>query len=317
MIKKALARALSLFLVLGSFSSLAPAAMAAQGSNTGRLVGTVTTPQGEVIGGATVTVTDTQTGKEVTNTTTGEGTFAFANLNIGNYTVKVSAPGFKTHTATEVKIDVGKEYNLNVPLEVGAVSENVTVTAGAEVINASNAELSNTVSAQQIKELPLNGRNPLSLIGLQPGTSQNGATNTVINGQRSSFTNITRDGVNVQDNFIRANATDFIPDRPNVDDVSEFTIVTQNAGAELGNGSSQIQLVTPRGGNQFHGAGYIYNRNSAFSANSFFNNASGNFADGRPKVPLPFLNRNQFGGSGSGPIVKEKFFFFGAYEGFR
>src|SRR5262245_22589781 len=128
MIKKALARALSLFLVLGSFSGLAPAAVAAQGSNTGRLSGTVTNPQGEVIGGATITVTDNQTGKEITLTTTGEGTYAFPTLNIGTYTVKVSAPGFKTHTATELKIDVGKEYNLNVTLEVGAVSENVTVT---------------------------------------------------------------------------------------------------------------------------------------------------------------------------------------------
>jgi len=101
---------------------------------------------------------------------------------------------------------------------------------------------------------------------LQAGSSSNSAQSTTINGQRSSFTNITRDGVNVQDNFIRSNAVDFIPDRPNVDDTGEFTVVTQNAGCDLGYGASQVQLVTPRGSNTFHGAGYIYNRNSKFSA---------------------------------------------------
>src|SRR5205085_10332913 len=133
-----------------------------------------------------------------------------------------------------------------------------------------------------IIELPLNGRNPLSLVLLQAGSSSNSAQSTTINGQRSSFTNITRDGVNVQDNFIRSNAVDFIPDRPNVDDTGEFTVVTQNAGADLGYGASQVQLVTPRGSNTFHGAGYIYNRNSKLAANDFFRNAN--------KQVRPFLN---------------------------
>ncbi|HEY0728288.1 MAG TPA: hypothetical protein VGD38_09480, partial [Pyrinomonadaceae bacterium] len=133
--------------------------------------------------------------------------------------------------------------------------------------------------------------------------------------------NITRDGINIQDNFIRSNATDFVPDRPHVDDVSEFTITTQNAGAEKGYGSSQVELVTPRGAQDFHGALFIYNRNSEFAANTFFNNATG--------VERPFLNRNQFGGRFSGPLPLPRFgeggpalyhgkgFFFGSYEGFR
>jgi hypothetical protein len=221
----------------------------------------------------------------------------------------VTAPGHKGYTATDVKIDIGKDYSLPVSLEVGEISENVTVVAGADLINSTSGELSNTVSQRQIVELPLNGRNPLTLVLLQPGTSSNSAQNTVINGQRSSFTNITRDGINVQDNFIRANAVDFIPDRPNVDDTGEFTIVTQNAGAESGYGSSQIQLVTPRGSNEFHGAAYIYNRNSKFAANTFFNNTN--------RIGRPFLNRNQFGGKVGGPILKNRLFFFGAYEGFR
>src|SRR5262245_50973987 len=277
-------------------------------SNTGSLTGTVADASG-VIPNATITITDNRTGRERTTQSSGEGSFSFTLLEVGLYTVKVSAAGHKTYTATQVKIDVGAQYSLNPILEAGAINESVTVVAGTEIINSTTGELSTTVSPRQVVELPLNGRNPLALIQLQAGTSSNGNTSMSINGQRSSFTNITRDGINVQDNFIRANATDFVPDRPNVDDVSEFTIVTQNAGAELGYGSAQVQLVTPRGANTLHGAGYIYNRNSEFGSNTYFNNAA--------KVPRPFLNRNQFGGSLSGPIIKDKVFFFGAYEGFR
>ena len=311
MMKKILVFALSIMVALGSFSIPALAQ-----ASSGSLVGTVSSADGVVVG-ATVVVTDNQTGKERKTITSDEGTFSVPQLDFGAYTLKVTAQGFKSFTATDVKIDVGQQYSLNVVLEVGAITENVTVSAGADLVHATSAELSNTVSARQIQELPLNGRNPLGLVALQAGTSSNGAQNTVINGQQSSFTNITRDGINVQDNFIRSNAVDFIPDRPNVDDTSEFTIVTQNAGAELGYGASQIQLVTPRGSNKFHGAGYLYNRNSEFAANDFFRNAAGRNAQGNPVLARPFLNRNQFGGRIGGPILKEKLFFFGAYEAFR
>jgi hypothetical protein len=284
-----------------------PIAALAQ-SNTGSLSGTVSGPDG-VIPGAKVVVTDNQTGKERMVTTTDEGTFAVPQLDAGEYSVKVTAPGFKTYSATNVKIDVSKQYEIKVGLEVGAVEETVTVSAGEELINTVSGEIGKTVTQRQIQELPLNGRNPLALVGLQAGTSQNGGQVTVINGQQSSFTNITRDGINIQDNFIRSNAVDFVPDRPNVDDTGEFTIVTQNAGAELGYGASQIQLVTPRGSNSFHGAAFIYNRNSKLAANDYFRNAN--------KQVRPFLNRNQIGGKLSGPVIKDKLFFFGSYEAFR
>ncbi|HMF55216.1 MAG TPA: carboxypeptidase-like regulatory domain-containing protein, partial [Pyrinomonadaceae bacterium] len=277
-------------------------------SNTGRLTGTVSDPSG-VIPGATVTATNNATGKVDTATTTGEGTFTIPQLDSGTYTVKVTAPGHKSFTANDVKIDVSREYSLPAVLEVGNINENVTVVAGADVVNSTNAELSNTVSPRQIQELPLNGRNPLNLIALNAGTASNGSTNTSINGQRSSFTSITRDGINIQDNFIRANATDFAPERPSVDDTGEFTLTTQNAGAERGYGASQVELVTPSGGNEFHGAVFEYNRNSKFAANNFFNNLNG--------VKRPFLNRNQFGGRASGRIIRNKLFFFGYYEGLR
>lgn len=315
--KRAFVFTLSILLGLGSVSStvlalpLSAISVIPQGSTTGRLVGTVLGPDGAVIPGADVVVTDNQTAKEYKLVASGEGTFTIPQLEVGAYTVTITAQGFKTFTATALKVDVGKEYSLNATLEVGNISETVTVSAGAEIVNATNAELSNTVGPRQIQELPLNGRNPLALIGLQAGTSSNGATNTSINGQRSSFTNITRDGINVQDNFIRSNATDFVPDRPNVDEIGEFNIVTQNAGAELGYGSSQVQLVTRRGTNDYHGGVFIFNRNSDLAANSFFRNAN--------KVQKPFLNRNQYGGSFGGPFPfkKDKFFFFGSFEGFR
>ncbi|MFN2492857.1 MAG: carboxypeptidase regulatory-like domain-containing protein [Pyrinomonadaceae bacterium] len=297
------------------------AASASAQSNTGSLVGTVVDSQGGVVPGATVTVIDNATGTERTVQASGGGTFTAPQLNVGTYTVKVTAPGFKTYTATELKIDIGKEYSLNIALEPGGVSENVTVVAGADVVNSTSGELSTTVGQRQIQELPLNGRNPLGLIGLQAGTASNGATSTTINGQQTSFTNITKDGINIQDNFIRSNATDFSPDRPNVDDVGEFTISTQNAGAEKGYGSSQVEFVTPRGSSDFHGAAFIYNRNSKFASNTFINNKNG--------TRRPFLNRNQFGGKLSGPMPLPRFgeggastyqhkgFFFGSWERFR
>lgn len=282
---------------------------------TGRIVGTVSAPDGAVPG-ATVLITDNQTGKQQTITTSDDGAFTVPQLEFGTYTVRITAQGFKTFTATDVKIDAGREYPLNAQLEIGEITQEVTVTAGAETINATNAELSTTVSTQQIKELPLNGRNPLSLLSLQAGA--NPTTNS-INGQRSASTTFTRDGLNVQDNFIRTGA--FVQDRPTVDDVSEITLVTQNAGVEQGGGSSVVQLVTPRGGKDFHGSLYAFNRNSKFAANNFFNNSR--------NIPRPFLNRNEFGGTISGPLalpgfneggpvlLRNKAFFFFNYEGFR
>lgn len=290
-------------------------------NTTGKIVGTVSAADGAVAG-ATITVTDDQTGKERTVNTNSDGAYEVPQLEFGSYSVRIAATGFKTFVATKVKIDIGREYQLNAQLEVGQIVEQVVVTAGAEPINASNAELSMTISREQIRELPLNGRNPLALISLTPGA---GPTTNAINGQRSSSTTITRDGLNVQDNFIRTGA--FVDDRPTVDDISEFTITTQNAGAEQGGGASLIQLVTPRGGSEFHGNLYEFNRNSKFTANSFFNNATPD-AQGNA-IPKAFLNRNEFGGSISGPspifrfgeggpsLVRNKAFFFFNYEGFR
>lgn len=297
-------------------------------SSTGRIVGTVNGPDG-VIPNATITVTDNQTKKERTIQSSGDGAFTVPQLDAGLYTVTVASQGFKSLTVTDVKVDAGRENSLNPALEVGGVAETVTIVGGAEVVNSSNGELQNTVSPQQITELPLDGRNPLALIPLQAGTQKSSGSQgvTTINGQRTSFTNLTRDGINVNDNFIRSNATDFSPERASSDDTGEFTVTTQNAGADQGYGAAQVQLVTPRGESSFHGALYEYNRNSRFSANTFTNNSAGTDpATGKPFVPRSFLNRNQLGGKIGGPFQTPRFgeggkaynsgkgFFFFAYE---
>ncbi len=297
-------------------SVMAVATLAYGQAATGRLSGTVSGPDG-LIANATVIVTDNQTKQSKTTSTNDQGAFSFPQLTVGTYTATFSASGFKTLSASAVRIDVGKEYVLTPTLEVGAIEEQVNVFEGADVVNSSNAELSNTVTETQMLGLPINGRDPSLLIQLQPGTSQGGE----INGQRTSAMNVTRDGLNVQDNFIRTGS--FNPDRPRIDDVSEFTVVTQNANPSLGSGgASQVQYVTSRGGAEFHGALYDYNQNAALASNGFFNNRNG--------VEKPPFNQNQFGGKVSGPIylprfgeggrslepIKKGFFFF-AYEGLR
>jgi hypothetical protein len=286
--------------------------------STSSLIGTISGPDG-VIPGATVTVRDNKTGKEVTVTTDSEGGFRVPNLEIGLYTVTATASGFKTFSAQEVKLEVGRDYNLTPQLEVGQVSETVTVTAGAEIVNSTDAKLSGTVSNQQLTQLPLLSRNPLNFLQLQAGVASNPAQVSTINGVRTSATNITIEGVNVQDNYIRSNATDFSPARPIVDEVEEFTISSQS-NVEDGFGSGQIQFPIRRGGNQFTGSVWEYNRNSKFAANSYFNNANA--------IERPYRNRNEFGARLAGPLPflafgeggpvarsgKDKLFFFVLYQ---
>lgn len=292
-------------------------------TTTGRLTGTVSGPDG-LLPNATVVARDNKTGKEITVNTKEDGAFLFSQLEFGTYTVMITSAGFKTFVANDVKIDVGRDYTLSPTMELGSLEENVTVTAGADVVTATTAQVSSTVSPQQILSLPLVTRNPLALTALQAGVAPTAASpfqNTSINGLRTSLTNITRDGINIQDAFIRTNATDFAPGRPSVDDTGEFTISTSNQESDQGYGGAQIRLVTPRGTKDFHGALFAYNRNSEFAANTFFSNKAG--------LARPFRNRNQFGGKISGPMWlpgigegtpifhKDKGFFFFNYEGIR
>src|SRR5258708_15466380 len=154
-------------------------------SSTGNLVGTVSDASG-VISNATVVIKDNKTGRERTLQTTDQGGFTVPDLDVGAYTVTVTAAGHKTHTSTEVKIDVGKEYSLVVTLEVGDITENVTVVAGADIVNTTSAALPTTIGPHQLLELPLLTRTPLALILTSSGTASNPSQWTSINGQRTS-----------------------------------------------------------------------------------------------------------------------------------
>jgi len=298
----------------------------------GRISGAVRDQAGAVVPGATVTLTNESTKQQIqTVITNAEGVFLFPQLSPGSYTVKIEAAGFKIVSYTEVKVDPGQEYSLTATLEVGLANEVVQVAAGADLVHTTNAEINNTVIRRQIMDLPLNGRNPIELIRLQAGviglpTRQT----TTINGGRPTWTQLTQDGVNIQDNFIRTNSLDFVPNRPTSDTIGEFTITTNTQGADSAGGASQVKLVTPSGTSEFHGSLYEFNRNSALSANSWFNNNTIDRTTGKT-VARPFLNRNQFGGNIGGPIwldkkifgplgwddSRDRLFFFFSYEGFR
>jgi len=280
-------------------------------SNTGRLTGTVLDAQGGVMPGVTIKVTDNQTKRERVVVADENGIFVIPQVEPGSFTVSATQPSFRTVTFTNVVIEVGREQALRIVMQVGEVVAAVTVEEVLAPVNATTGEVSTTITTRQIMDLPLNGRNVLQLLLTQAGAASNPSQNTSINGQRTAFTNITHDGINIQDAFIRSNATDFAPGRPTVDDSSEVTVVAQNATADQGAGGAQVRIVTPRGASEYHGGLYEFNRNSAVSANNFFNNRSG--------IPEPFRNRNQFGGNlgGKVPGLQEKLFFFFNWESLR
>jgi Carboxypeptidase regulatory-like domain/TonB dependent receptor-like, beta-barrel len=289
---------------------LAALSSAASAQTTlGRLSGTVLDASGATLPGATITLTNEETNQSQTTTANETGVFLFPQVPVGNYRVEIALQGFKTATYTKVAVAVGQEYSLTTRLELGNVSEAVTVEAGSSLVPTTTPEVTTTVEQQQILSLPLNGRNPLTLVQLQAGVASLGRTNTAINGGRPTWTEVTQDGINVQDNFIRTNSVDFLPNRPTADSVSEFSIVTTVQGADAAGGASQVRMITPSGTNSFRGGVFEYNRNSRFAANSFFNKRAG--------LPVSYLNRNQFGGSLGGPLQKGKLFFFSNYEAFR
>ncbi|MCS6885363.1 MAG: TonB-dependent receptor [Acidobacteriota bacterium] len=279
-------------------------------TTNGRFVITVKDETGAVVPGATVTVVNQGTLQEVTGTTGENGVYTTQLLPIGFYKVTIEAAGFKKFVSEGLKLDVGQEYGYSASLQVGGADDIVVVSAGGEaLVNTTTGEIRNTVSAKQTQELPLPTRNPLNLIQLQAGVNGNLTRGfTTINGQRQSTIQVTKDGINIQDNFIRANAADFSPNSPTVAGVGEVTIVTQNAGADVA-GSAAIRFVTPSGTNEYHGEVFEFHRNRVLNANDFFNNAV------KPRIERPPFIRNQFGYRIGGPIFKNKLFFFNALEG--
>ena len=279
-------------------------------TSSGRLSGTLLDPSGAAIVGAQITIRSESSGAVSLLVTDASGAFHAVSLLPGLYTVEADVEGFRRQVVQGVKIDIAKETSVPpIQLELGPLTETVVVEGGVSQVQTTNAELSSTVTMEQIEHLPLIGRDPLNLIHLESGVAYQGRTATVINGQRTSFSNVTLDGINIQDNFIRGNGLNFIPNRLLLNQVSEFTITTQNGNPAFGGGASQVNFTTRSGTNDFHGNVYWHNRNSKLSANQWFSNKTG--------TPKPFLNLNQIGGSLGGPIIKNKLLFYTNYEAYR
>jgi len=276
---------------------------------TGKLTGLVQDPSGAPIPGASVEVRATGGATALHATqTNAEGLYSFSALRPAAYDVVVQKAGFATLTSREVLIGTIRETNLQIKLEIAAAGQVVEVVAEAQSVQLTNSELATTVTRAQIEMLPTANRQVSTLFATQAGVSD-GRGPTVINGLRTSASNVTIDGINVQDNFIRTNSLDFMPFRPTIDQISEVTIAVGNTASTIGGGAAQIAIVTRSGSNQFHGSAYWYNQNSYFGANEFFNNRSG--------VRRPQLNLNQPGASLGGRVVRDKLFFFGNWEDYR
>jgi hypothetical protein len=287
---------------------------AAHAQNTSSVRGTVTDAQGNLVAGATVTLTNIDTNAARTATTSGDGGYAFELIQPGSYRLEAEAAGFKKGVVTDVRALVAKATEINVALEVGAVTESVTVSAGAGevLLNRQDATLGNNFVSQQIQQLPLEARNVASLLTLQPGVTRSG----YVAGARSDQANVTLDGVDINEQqtnqigAVTSNSTDPSSNtvlRLNSEAVEEFRVVTTNANAEMGRASgAQVSVVTKSGGNRFSGSAFWFHRPTVLTANDFFSNRAG--------VPRPSLIRNTYGGSIGGPIRRDKLFFFYSYE---
>ncbi|HWZ99996.1 MAG TPA: carboxypeptidase-like regulatory domain-containing protein [Candidatus Dormibacteraeota bacterium] len=274
-------------------------------AGTSTIRGTVVDQQGGVVAHAQVSIKNAA-GFSRSQETTTTGAFSFDLIPVADYDVTVTAPGFRKADFTSVHALVGNTITLDVKLEVGSTSQTVQVeSSGNEVqINTQDATLGNTIVAEQITQLPMEGRNVLSLLTLQPGVTPDGS----VAGARSDQSNITLDGVDIND--AQSNAIDGPVLRLNAEAIQEFRVTTVNSNADEGRSSAaQISLVTKSGSNTWHGAAFEFYRGSIFEANDFFSNRAG--------VPRTKLVRNTFGGALGGPIVKDKLFFFYSYEGRR
>lgn len=319
--------ALSLFLCLAVLSACV-SPIFAQTSSTGALTGTVTDPSGAVISGATVTATNVGTGQSRSTTTDSSGSYKFGLLPPGNYSLKFSASGFKTADVPSVTVSVAETPVLNKALEVGAQSEQITVESTAETIQTQNATNGGVVGSQEVTELPLVSRNYTQIVNLSPGVVSNvttassvgnGTVDVAANGARQNQNNYSMDGASIV-NYVSGTAgqTGSYPGIaiPNPDTIQEFKVQTSQYDASSGrNPGVNVEVVTKSGTNQFHGAAWEFNRNNFFNANDFFYKASeANL--GQPNAPQT-LKQNTFGGTFGGPIIKDKFFFFGSYQGIR
>ena len=291
---------------------------------TTSLRGTITDPSGAAIPNATVRLTNADTNLERTATSDAEGNYVFSSVTPGNYTVDVEIAGFAKYHQTGVQLQVNLPATLNVKMKIGQAQETVTVTEQAPVLNTTDASEGNTMGQVQLTQLPIEARDIVQLLSIQPGvvyTSDRTDMDTnvdtrsgAVNGERSDQSNVTLDGVDDNQQASGAAFQSVLP--VPIASVEEFRVTTSNYGADQGRSSgAQAALLTKSGGNDFHGGLYEFNRNRLGEANDYFIK-SAQAADNLPNKALQLV-RNVFGADVGGPIKKERLFFFINYEGHR
>jgi hypothetical protein len=296
---------------------LLPSPSAAQ-ATYGSIIGTVTDASGAVIPNAAVTLTNTGTSERRTGASDGFGNYQFVNLIPGRYKVEAEAGGFKRWTRDQIAVEVQAAVRIDIRMEVGEVTQVTEVVAQTPLLQTQATSLSQVVEGRTVQEMPLNGRNVLNLTALVPGVVPQGLAmgstagvnvfawgNYQIGGGMANQSASFLDGGPLNVNY--ANLTALVPSQ---DAVSEFRVQTNNLSPEFGRFTGGvINLSTKSGTNNFHGSAYEFFRNRSLNANNFFNNSQGQ--------PRPAFSQNQYGVSLGGRIIRDKTFFFAAWEGFR
>src|SRR5579884_2710271 len=295
---------------------LATLPIAAQEVSAG-ITGRVTDPSGGAIVNASVIAKDLDRGTEWPTKTNEDGIYAFPRIPLGRYELRVESPGFKTYVNPGFTLEVNQRARIDVTMEVGQVSENVSVTAEAPLLQTDTTQVGSVINSTTVVNTPLISRNPVALTLLtagvttpSPASFNNGLRSTgggrpYVNGNREESNNFLLDGVD--NNFTSDNLVSY---QPNPDAIEEFKLITNNASAEFGNFQGGIiNVVIKSGTNQFHGDVFEFFRNDKLNADNWGNNWQG--------IPRSPIRWNQFGGTVGGPIFKDKLFFFADYQGLR
>ncbi len=285
---------------------------------TSDILGTVTDATGAIVPNATVTIRNLGTNQSRVAHTDSSGTYTFTLLQPGHYSVRVESAGFKASSTGNLDVEAGDRARADAQLQAGDTTETINVEAQTPLLQADNATVSSTVTAQQVQDLPLNGRNFIQLVQLVPGANEgpgNGLTSGgrpddrrqtssfSVNGQDDTLNNFIIDGFDDNERIIGTSGV-----KPSVEGIQEISVQTNSYSAEAGRtAGGVVNIVTRSGTNSFHGTAYEFFRNDIFDARNVLQ-TSGH---------QPELRQNQFGGSIGGPIFKDKTFFFGDYEGFR
>ncbi|MBZ5528257.1 MAG: carboxypeptidase-like regulatory domain-containing protein, partial [Acidobacteriia bacterium] len=315
-------RAMGLVFVL-MLAVMAGATVGWAQTGTTSLRGTISDKSGAVVVGAKVTLANPAQAFQRESLTGESGQYEFQAVPPGTYVLTVEMAGFRKAEQKNLQLLVNTPATMNVTLVIGAATETVEVTAQAEAINTADATLGIAFGESQVKQLPMEGRNVPDLLTLQAGVVYTGNRDDIsladtrsgsVNGARSDQSNITLDGVDVND---QVNGTAFTSVLPvTLDSVQEFRVTTTGSNADAGRSSgAQVALVTKSGTNNFHGSLYEYHRNTITSANDYFVKQA-ELTSGDPNV-APKLIRNIFGGSVGGPVMKDRLFFFANFEGYR